>query len=198
MTQETASPPSGKKLWIGGGVAVVAAAALLVFVVLPAETGWDPFGTGEASGLSDLSAAGEMTELERGALRSGVLHLSDKPIISDVWTRELAPFESIEFKYTIGEGQPMVFKWEATGPLKYDMHGHPFDGGTDLTESYGQDTAASVEGGYIAPFTGIHGWFWQNQTLDNVTLTLTATGMMESSTVFEGSAEIERELAAAE
>ena len=194
MTQEFASAPSGRKLWIGGGVAVLVAAALLVFVVLPAETGWDPLGTGKASGLNDLSKAGEMTELERGALRTGVFHPSDKPIVSDVWTRELAPFESIEFKYTISEGQPMIFKWEATGPVKYVMHGHPFEGGTELTESYGIDTAESVEGGYIAPFTGIHGWFWQNTSMDNVTLTLTATGMMESSTVFDGPAEIEREI----
>ena len=197
MSETAQSTPSTGKLLIGGGIALVVALGALA-VILPAELGIDPFGTGEATGLSDLAEAGEMTELERGALREGVLTLSKEPLLTDSWTRELAPFESIEFKYTMAEGEPMVFSWQATAPVKYDMHSHPFDGGVELTESYGVDQAAKMEGAYIAPFTGIHGWYWQNQTMDNVTLVLNATGGFTESTVFEGAAEIKRPIAAAE
>lgn len=181
----------------------VGAIALVVFV-LPAEYGIDPTGAGKALGVSDLSDSEEMTELERGALRSGVLTLSEAPYVadpakaSDRWVRELAPFESIEFKYTLSEGEPLEFQWTATAPLTYDMHAHPFEGGEALTESYGQDSAAAMRGTYLPAFTGIHGWFWRNDTTDNVTLTLDASGALTEATVFEGSGQHKRQIGAAE
>jgi hypothetical protein len=186
MTQETASPPSGKKLVIGSAIAALVAAAIVFLFVLPAEYGIDPLGTGKATGLSDLAEAGEMTELERGALREGtVLALVDGEMQQDRWEIELESFSSVEFKYTLEEGAPLNFKWIASAPLKYDMHAHPFEGGEELTESYSVDKAQEMQGVYIAPFTGIHGWYWQNQSLDNVTLVLDAEGVMESSTIFD-------------
>lgn len=186
------STSSSKKGLIAGlGVVAVGAVALVVFV-LPAEFGIDPTGAGKALGISDLAEDGEMTELERGALRTGVLTLSDEPFVadpdkvSDHWVRELAPFESIEFKYTLTEGEPLEFLWTATAPVTYDMHAHPFDGGEALTESYGQDSADSMRGTYLPAFTGIHGWFWRNDTTDNVTVTLDASGGLTEATVFSG------------
>ena len=194
MNETTANPPSTMRIVIGSVIAVIVAGAILVFAVLPAEFGIDLFGSGKKSGLSGLAEAGEMTELERGALREGVLTVSDENIRSDRWEYELAPFESIEYKYTLAEGEPLVFSWKGTGPLNYDMHAHPFDGGVELTESYGVDQAQQMQGLYMAPFTGIHGWFWENRTMDNVTLVLNATGGFPSSTVFEGPVEQEREI----
>lgn len=183
-----------KKLLVGGGV--VAAAAIVVLFVLPAETGFDPFGTGRATGL-DKIADPDNPELERGLQRTGVLTLSDDrpapaPGVTDVWEYELAPFESIEFKYTLPEGQPMTFRWEGTAPLDYDMHGHPFEGGEALTESYSIDEARVMQGTYVAAFTGIHGWFWENRTADTVTLRLEASGPMATSTIFGPSGSADR------
>ncbi len=195
MNEQNANAPSAMKIAIGSAVALIVAGAILVFAVLPAEFGIDVLGSGKKSGLSELSKAGEMTELERGALREGVLTLSDEPLRSDRWEWELAPFESIEYKYTLAEGQPMVFSWKGTEALNYDMHAHPFDGGVDLTESYGVDQAQAMQGLYVAPFTGIHGWFFENRTMEPVTLTLNATGMFTSSTIFEGTVEKEQAIA---
>ena len=195
MTEVTASAPSTRKLIIGGAVAAVVAGAALVFVVLPAEFGIDLTGAGKSTGLSDLAAAGEMTELQRGALREGVLTTSDQPMRTDRWQIELQPYEAIEYKYTLAEGEPMVFSWKGTDKLNYDMHSHPFEGGVDLTESYGTGESEAMEGLYVAPFTGIHGWYWQNRTMDNVTLTLNASGTFTTSTLFEGPVEQEREIA---
>lgn len=50
----------------------------------------------------------------------------------------------------------MSFFWAANGPLDYDMHAHPFEGGTDLTESCSIESADFLGGLYVAPFTGIH------------------------------------------
>ncbi len=188
-----APPASLRKIVIGTGVAVLVSAVVLAVFVLPAEFGIDPTGTGESTGLNNLAAAGEMTELERGALREGrVLTLSDAATLPDRWEHELAPFEMVEFKYTMAEGAPLLFKWSASGPLQYDMHAHPFDGGEELTESYAVGEARAMQGSYVAPFSGIHGWFWQNRSMDNVTLVLETMGGFTASTIYEGNAAIDR------
>lgn len=196
---------SSKKPLIIGASAVVAVAAISVLFVLPAETGWDPTGVGEATGLVKI-ANPDNPELERGMARmetQEVLLLSDTPPppeagTTDVWEYELGPFDSVEFKYTIPEGARMAFRWEGSGVLNYDMHAHPFEGGVEMTESYGVDEAQVMQGVYIAPFTGIHGWYWQNRSLDNVTLRLEASGGMTLSTIFGSAGEVDRPLEGAE
>jgi hypothetical protein len=202
MTDQPENPAqSSRKPWLIGGGLLAAGAAIAVVFVLPAEYGIDPTGLGAAMGLTEISDPRQV-ELERGKLREGVLTLSDAPFspdpskTSDQWVRELAPFESIEFKYTLTEGEPLQFSWSATGPLTYDMHAHPFEGGEDLTESYGQDSATAMAGTYVPAFTGIHGWFWRNDSADNVTLTLDASGTLSESTVFEGSTAYKRQIGA--
>jgi hypothetical protein len=136
-------------------------------------------------------------ELARGARRKGVLMLSDQapaaePGNRDQWEVELGAYESIELKYTIPEGERMTFSWQSSQPLHYDMHAHPFAGGVDLTESYGVADAATLRGRYVAPFTGIHGWYWQNRTLQPVKLTLAASGGFSTSTIFDSAGEHDR------
>lgn len=199
MTEATARTTSKKKLLIGTGVGVVAAAAIVVMFVLPAEYGIDPTGVGKATGLVEI-ADPDNPELERGMQRMAeqdVLLVSDTPPAAeegttDVWEYELAPFESVEFKYTIPEDARVAFRWEANAPLNYDMHAHPFEGGVEMTESYGVDQAEAVQGLYIAPFTGIHGWYWQNRNMDNVTLRLEATGGFTHSTIYGSGPQTER------
>jgi hypothetical protein len=189
-----------KAPYVAAGV-VLAGAALAVFVILPAETGWDPTGVGESLGLTEIADPAN-PELERGMARmetQEVLTLSDTPLpatagVTDVWEYELLPFESVEFKYTIPEGQPMTFHWEGTGTLAYDMHAHPFEGGVEMTESYGVDEAQQMNGIYTPAFTGIHGWFWENRSMDNVTLRLEASGAMTQATVYTSAGEQDRPL----
>ncbi len=188
-----------------GGVAVVAIAAGAVLFVLPAETGWDPTGVGKALGLVEI-ADPVSEEQVRGAARmerETVLELSEaapaaQPGAQDVWEYELPPFEGIEFKYTVPQGGKVAFSWEGSAPLHFDMHGHPFEGGTEMTESYDVGEAQMRHGVYTAPFTGIHGWYWQNRSLDTVTLRLTASGAMTTSTIFAPMGESERPLAGVE
>ncbi len=193
-----------KPTYVAAGVAAVGA-ALAVLVILPAETGYDPTGVGEALGLTEI-AEPVNEELVRGQERMAsqdVLLLSDtapelEEGVSDLWEYELAPFESIEFKYTIPEGARVAFIWEGSDVLSYDMHAHPFAGGEEVTESYGVDAAQKIQGVYIAPFTGIHGWFWENRTLDNVTIRLETSGGFTHSTIFGQTGPVERPIAGVE
>ena len=192
-----------KKGWVVWLGAALAALAVLVLFVLPAEFGIDPTGVGARTGLVEM-ADPPNEELERGQARMGredVLTLGTAPAqdgATDEWSAELGPFESVEFKYTVPEGAKIAFDWQASGPVNYDMHAHPFDGGEEVTESYGIGEASRVEGLYTAPFTGIHGWYWQNRNLDNVTITLRASGGFTHSTIYSSGAPVDRPIAGVE
>lgn len=193
------SRPSKRNILIGSGAALVAGAVLIVTAVLPAEFGIDPTGFGQATGLTEIAKPVGNPYLAKGLLRQGVFTTSDtaptpEPGATDHWEFELGPFEGIELKYVVAQGQPMTFYWSATGPLDYDMHAHPFEGGTELTESYSIESADHLGGRYVAPFTGIHGWYWQNRTLERVRLTLDASGKMTGSKIFDQSGEHDRAL----
>ena len=197
-TVPTAAPPSRKKLlWGLAGAAGVAAVALVVFI-LPAEYGIDPTGAGSALGLTKLAEPGLSEEQIRGNERTGVLTLSDTPLeienAADRWQITLPAYGAIELKYTLDQAAPIEFSWQATGPLYYDMHSHPFEGGDALTETYSLGTSNGMQGRYVAAFEGLHGWYWQNRTLSPVTLTVEAAGPITGSTLFEMGVPSEREL----
>ena len=215
------TPPSRKKLLLGTGAALVVAAVGLVVFVLPAEFGIDPTGAGEALGLTQLAGqkGKENIYLKRGQARTNVLFplnepaqpdeqtlrkvLADKGIAfpadaqvqSDRFQLELLPYEGIELKYELAQGAPMIFSWRASGMVNYDMHAHPYAGGVDLTESYSITDAPAQTAVYVAPFTGIHGWFWQNRSLENVTLTIDTVGGFTGAVIFNQSGEHPRTLA---
>jgi hypothetical protein len=212
------APPSRRKLLIGTAAALAVAAVGLVVVVLPAEYGIDPTGAGAALGLTKL-AEPENIYLERGLKRTnvmfplesspeltesgareaiaskGVALPGDARLQSDRFEIELLPYEGTELKYVLAQGAPMVFSWRATAPVNVDMHSHPFEGGDALTESFVIDDLQAQTAVYVAPFTGIHGWYWQNRTLEPVTLTLDATGAFTGSKIFDQAGEHDRPLA---
>ncbi len=214
------APPSRKKLVIGTAAALGVAAVALVGFVLPAEYGIDPTGAGAALGLTELAQKGEENHLprarpgsyqhavparrgsqarrshaapdaggERRCLAGGVRVRTDR------FTFDLLPYEGIELKYDLAQGAPMIFAWKASAPVYLDMHSHPFAGGTDLTESFVIDQLSGQTGVYVAPFTGIHGWYWQNRTLEPVTLTLDTLGAFTASRTFDAAGEHPRPLA---
>lgn len=223
MTEQEHSPPvslpSGRRIAVGAAIAAGVAAVALVFFVLPAEFGIDPTGFGKATGLTGLSKPPEENiYLKRGQARTNVLFAlepsakpdkatlrrssadngftlpADGQVRSDRFEVELLPYEGIELKYDLAQGAPIVFAWKASGPVYLDMHSHPFKGGTDLTESFVIGDLPSQTAVYVAPFSGIHGWYWQNRSLDNVTLTLDTTGYMTASRIFDQTGEHPRAL----
>ena len=191
--------PSAKKLIIGSVAVVAIAAAALVVFILPAEYGIDPTGAGRALGLTKLSEPGPSEEEIRGAKRTGALVLAaqepQRADWDDRFTYELLPYEGIELKYTLTQGKPIEFAWRASKPVQVDMHAHPFEGGEELTETYSKKKTPGEQGRYVPQFTGLHGWYWENRTLEPVTLIVQASGPIEGSTLFERGVPGPRELA---
>jgi hypothetical protein len=100
---------------------------------------------------------------------------------------KVQPGEGIEIKYNMKKGAGLVYSWTASDKLLFEFHGEPNvkpagKEGTDYYETYdidnqvGQDQA---HGTFIAPSTGIHGWFWENKTASPVTIKLISAGFYD-------------------
>jgi hypothetical protein len=100
---------------------------------------------------------------------------------------KLKPGEGLEIKYNMKKGAGLVYSWTASDKLLFEFHGEPNvkpagKEGTDYYETYdidnqvGQDQA---HGTFIAPSSGIHGWFWENKTAKPVTIKLVSAGFYD-------------------
>lgn len=199
MSETEVRPFRVKNKLVLGAVFTATLALLGIVFVLPAEFAIDPTGFGAATGLNRISDPGLSLEQKRGALRKGVLTLTDRAVNaergnSDHFEIELQPYTGIELKYEVAAGKAFSFRWHAAKSLHYDMHAHPFKGGSALTESYAVGDSPHQQGRYVAAFTGIHGWFWQNRSLEPVRLILDAKGALLGSRTFDSMGENAREL----
>lgn len=174
--------PSKSRLVIATLAAVAIAAVALVTVVLPAEYGIDPLGTGEALGLVVLSGQG--VEPLIPVREDGLIDQSQEYRI-DRRTFELGPGEFVEFKYRLEAGQAMVYSWSASYWVRSEMHAEQ-DGATPGTAEFFEVVERGLQrhGSYVAPFPGIHGWYWLNETDRPVTVTLDTAGFFEVAAEF--------------
>ena len=88
----------------------------------------------------------------------------------------------------------MVYSWSAEDEVVFDFHSE--EAGTDPEDavSFNVGRAAAQHGTYVAPYDGIHGWFWENRGQREVTVKLTSKGFYTASTTFSRSGEYTREL----
>jgi hypothetical protein len=175
-----------EKIAVAAGFALLVAGALLLTVVLPAEYGLDPFGTGERFGLTALAEAEEAaaapTLISSGPAktnnpRSGVYKVDSRQF-------QLAPAEGMEFKYHIEKDGGLLYTWTATAPVEFEFHGEPAGAKPGTYESYELSAGDRGAGNFTAPFTGIHGWYWENKGTSPVTVTLTSAGFYTRATEF--------------
>lgn len=174
--------PSKAKLLIATLVALAVAGVVLVTVVLPAEYDIDPLGTGEALGLVVLSGGGATPAIP---VREDGLIDQPEEYRLDRRTFELEPGEFVEFKYRLEAGQAMVYSWVASYWVRSEMHSEP-DGAEPGTAEFFEVVERGLyrHGSYVAPFPGIHGWYWLNETDRPVTVTLSAAGFFRAGAEF--------------
>jgi hypothetical protein len=201
MPETRIAPPSTRKILTATGVALLAAAAILVLFVLPAEFGIDPLGTGKKLGLTELVRAADKPAPVSDVSIAPVLVPSpkgDAPTVTGAFVAQpsqfhtdarelkLAPNEGLEIKYNMKKGAGLIYSWTASGILSVEFPGEPDvkpEGreGTDYNESYNIDTAGKTQGNgtFLAPSQGIHGWFWENKGSTPVTLKLVTAGFYD-------------------
>jgi hypothetical protein len=184
--------PSKSTLLLSTLAALALAGIVLVAVVLPAEYDIDPLGTGEALGLVVLSGSpgGEIP------LRADGLIAHASSYREDTRSFALEPGGFVEYKYRLEAGRGMVYTWTASNWVRSEMHSEA-DGAPRGTAEFFEVAERTLfrHGSYVAPFPGIHGWYWLNEGTDTVTVTLHAAGFFSGSTeFFEDAPPIEREI----
>ncbi len=174
--------PSKGTLAKATAVALVVAAILLVTIVLPAEYGIDPIGAGAATGLISLSQTQPppIVASESGPVRP-------QPADYKVDTRQfsLEPYGGyVEYKYQLEPGATLLYTWKATGEVNFDFHTEPAGLPPSASDSFERGTASEGRGSYTAPYAGIHGWFWENDEEEVVTVTVTTAGFYSAAKQF--------------
>lgn len=83
-----------------------------------------------------------------------------------------------EYKFRIEKDKEIEFSWSVSNKvnLYYDYHGDPDGAVNGYFQSYKESTQSSDNGQLIAPFSGIHGWYWKNETAFDVIITLKVKG----------------------
>lgn len=170
----TANSPSSTSILLATLGAATVAGLLLVTLILPAELNRDPLGVGEALGIKGLSEkpATETVGMEKARFRD------------DTVSFKLLPFEFVEYKYRLGQNSALIYSWTATDEVTFDFHGEPAGGPEGFAESFSIGKADHENGTFTAPFTGIHGWFWENRGGEAVTVTLSTAGFYSASLEF--------------
>lgn len=196
-----ANPPTGKRLLLSVGLAVLLAALILIVAVLPAEYGIDPTGVGRVLGLTQMSgkvsksrvaiddvlagaqpvatatppATGEPLPLPNPAVHQA----QPEPAKSEVLTIELPADAETEIKAVLPKGKMILYSWKVDHDSIYvDFHGHDpdWEDKSAFVRYEEKDGSAGANGSLVAPFTGEHGWYFLNTNGFPVVLTLGIQG----------------------
>lgn len=170
-------------------IALLGATAILVTVVLPAEYGIDPLGTGGVLGLTGMSRpVSASPSEERFAGATAVTPAVEGPLAHhsaeykvDSAEFKLGPYEYVEYKYRLEKGASMLYSWAASSDVVHDLHGQPNGDPRPPEQSFDKRTRRQAHGALTAPFSGVHGWYWENLGGETVTVTLTTAGFSSAA-----------------
>ena len=173
MTQESLLPPR-RQLLFGVGIALFVASIVLVAIVLPAEYGIDPTGAGRLLGLTGMAQEPQQVSAE-------LMHEHDRKFRSSRIVIDIPGGGALEYKATLAVGEPLLYSWSVGdgGSVYFEFHGEPTTGEwpKDYYRSYQIKKSSQGEhGSFVAPFTGIHGWYWKNLGTEPIAVTLEASG----------------------
>lgn len=197
--------PTSKQLLRSTIIAIIAAAAILVTIVLPAEYAIDPTGIGRALGLAEMgeikTQLADEAERDRAAGRQGenpaVLPTPDQRsslatrifaelVIGSAAAQTAPAGRTDEMTITLkpGEGTEvkLVMIQGARVNFSWTVTGGVVnfdlhgDGGGQQTSYEKGRAVPGAEGVLEAAFDGNHGWFWRNRDRADVTLTLRTNG----------------------
>jgi len=179
--------PTKPELLRATGIALAVAVVSLITTILPAEYGVDPIGVGGLLGLDKLNVAtANAEEIVPNAkdlpLAGGALSRTTTSLRKDFLTVLVPAYEGVELKADMIAGQSLAFDWRTDGETLYtDMHGEPPNADKNEFTSYWKEKQQSAgQGTLIAQFEGTHGWYWQNMSEEDVTVTVDVSGFYQN------------------
>ena len=86
--------------------------------------------------------------------------------------------KGVEYKFYLSKYGRLEYEWTAPVTLHSDFHGEPLDyAQTKYFESYVIGNATTMKGLATMPFAGSHGWYWKNETDQDVVVKLKTKGI---------------------
>ncbi len=197
--------PTSRQLLRSTITAILAAAAILVSIVLPAEYAIDPTGIGRTLGLaqmgeiktqlSDEAEQDRLRDLQNGApavvpdqdQRSSLLGgIFAQLVIGSAMAQEAPAGRTDEMTITLkpGEGAEIKLLMNRGARVNFawtvtggvvNFDLHGDGGGQSTSYEKGRG-APGAEGVLEAAFDGNHGWFWRNRGSADVSVTLRTNG----------------------
>jgi hypothetical protein len=85
--------------------------------------------------------------------------------------------KGVEYKFYLKQYEKLTYEWTSEAPLYFDFHGEPLDYEvTKYFESFTEATSDKMKGTMTVPFEGSHGWYWKNNSEQDVSVTLKTKG----------------------
>jgi hypothetical protein len=130
----------------------------------------------------------DLTPVERGAmLQVPAFHERSEAFRQETTRLEIEPGEGMEYKYRLEPGDTVLYSWQSDLPLHVEMHSQPDDAPFRYANSLKlNDALTESHGSFTAPYPGIHGWYWENRSIDIITVTVTSAGFYRESQEFRG------------
>lgn len=172
-------------------IAVSAAAAILVFAILPAEYGIDPTGVGRVIGLTQMGEIKRELARQEAAADSAIVASAapgtavaasegEANVQRDSMLIVLRPTQRTEVKLSMRKDQVTAYSWRVdTGTVYFNLHGEGPAAPGDSAHSYARGTMHAAEGNIVALFDGVHGWFLYNPSDREIRVTLRAWGQFQ-------------------
>jgi hypothetical protein len=180
--------PSRGGLLLRLAIAALAGAVLTVCVVMPAEYRKDPTGFGKLTGLIALSTptvakpaeapVDAKAAVEPGLSKNAWFYPGEYR--TDTVKIPLGPDGELEYKVAMKAGEAMVYSWSVDHEsVYYDFHGEPSTDPKHATRYREEQENTKASGAFVAPFEGIHGWFWLNLSGKPIVITLKMSGFYQ-------------------
>ena len=187
-------------------IALIIGAFVLVAAVLPAEYGMDPLGTGELLGFSKLYQDDQPNTTNEPASslnfkkikmeKLGSSPSTPKPIEANNPAPEvqyperedtievIVPAEKgIEYKFKSLKYGSIKYEWTTNKGIVYiDFHGEVKQEDPPKNvfyESYTLAYSNNMAGTLTAPFEGKHGWYFRNETTEDIIVTIRLDGQYQ-------------------
>jgi hypothetical protein len=189
-----------QRIALAAGAALLAAGLILVMFVLPAEFAVDPLGTGARFGLLPLGVVGQQVEALETAAAAGsggegaLLVAQERPFQTETIEFKLAPHEGVEYKYRLDKGEALLYSWTAPISVNFEFHAEPDGGPAGYAQTYEKSSGGSQTGTLTAPFPGIHGWYWENPSDQEITVTLKSAGYYNIAHEFRSNAPVKNKM----
>ena len=194
-TAEIDRPLSRRHIVLLTATALIVALVILFGAILPAEYNSDPTGLGRLTGTAKLWAPTEQVvapaEPNGVAARASDARSYPTAFRSDVVEVPLKASgdpergDEVEYKVHLKKGGSYVYSWSVSGianPEEFytEFHGHTLAQGAAMTVVYYRKATGTKDNGVLtAPFDGVHGWFFQNQSVKPVTVKLRIAGFYD-------------------